>query len=278
MTQTSSNINFKVIIVIYNNKCEISNSISSILGLNKRCVEIVVCDNSTKKEISKNNEQFCKLQKVQYINMQGNAGLSRAYNRALMQTSSNQWVVLFDQDTIVDSTYFDELEKSILIYPNTTIHVPVVKSKGVQISPCVMKGHVVKKMTVTRYGLYNNITAINTGMAIRASVFEKTGNYNEMIFLDYVDHYFIRNFSKYYHNIAVFKCILEQEFSDHDHSDLKSDVARFKIYKKDFYLFCKDSISGQIYYLFKIIYRTLKLTLYHKSLVFIKKLLEVPLQ
>ena len=269
---------FRVVIVIYNCECEVSKCISSILGLNNQCVELLICDNSTIAETAKKNEQFCKLQKIHYINMQGNAGLSKAYNRALIQISPDQWLVLFDQDTIVNPTYFDKLEKSILFYPNTFIHVPVVKSKEVQISPCVIKGHVVTRMTVTHYGLHSNITAINTGMAIRASVFEKTGNYNEVIFLDYVDHYFIRNFNKLYHNMAVFNCTLKQEFSDHDHSDLKTDVARFIIYKKDFYLFCKDSISGHIYYLCKIFYRSLKLTLYHKSLVFIKQLWEVPLK
>ena len=269
---------FKVVIVIYNSECEASKSIVSILNLNKRCVELVVCDNSTKAEMTKKNEQFCKIQKVHYINMQGNAGLSKAYNRALLPISSDQWVVLFDQDTIVNPTYFAELEKSILVYPNTYIHVPIVKSKEVQISPCVMKGHVVKRMTVTNYGLYSNITAINTGMAIKASVFDETGNYNEMIFMDYLDHDFIRNFKKYYNDIAVFNCILEQEFSDHDHSNIKTDIARFMIYKKDFSVFCRDNLSGHIYYTCKIIYRTLKLTVYHKSLVFIKKLLEVPLK
>lgn len=269
---------FKVVVVIYNCECEVSKSILSILSLDKKCVELVVCDNSTKAEITKKNLQYCKIHKVHYINMLGNAGLSRAYNRAIMQMSHDDWVVLFDQDTAVNSTYFDELEKSILVYPKTYIHVPVVKSKEVQISPCVMKGHVIKRMTVTNYGLNSNITAINTGMAIMTSVFDKTGNYNEMIFMDYLDHYFIRNFKKHYNNIAVFDCILEQEFSDHDHTNIKTDVARFVIYKEDFYIFCKDTIPGKVYYTCKMIYRALKLAVYHKSIVFIKILMEVPLK
>ena len=277
-TTRTSNINLRVVIVIYNSECEVSKSLSSILKLNKKSLELFVCDNSTRAEIISKNELFCSMQQVHYINMQGNAGLSRAYNRALMQISHDKWVVLFDQDTYVNPTYFDELEKSILLHPNIYIHVPVVKSKGVQISPCLMIGHAVKRMKVTNYGLYSNITAINTGMAIRASVFEKTGNYNELIFLDHLDHYFIRNYRKFYKEIAVFHCILEQEFSDHDHSNIQVDVARFIIYKKDFYIFCKDSISGHIYYMSKILYRTLKLTAAHKSFVFIEKLLEGPLK
>lgn len=269
---------FKVVIVIYNSECETSKCTTSILDINNKCVDLVICDNSTRAEIVLKNEQFCKLQKIDYINMHGNAGLSGAYNRALLQISKEQWVVLFDQDTIVTSNYFDELEKSILTYPDTYIHVPVVKSNEVQISPCTMKGHVVKRMTVTNYGLYSTITAINTGMAIRTSVFEKTGNYNELIFLDYLDHDFIRNFRKYYKTIAVFNCILEQEFSDHEHSNLEADVARFKIYKKDFYIFCKDSVSGHIYYRCKIIYRALKLSVYHKNSIFLKRLLGVPIK
>ena len=265
---------FNCIILVYNTKCENSNCIISILELDENLLEIYVCDNSTNSDIKKNNYKFCESMKLYYIDMKGNCGLSKAYNKALSKIENDGWVLIFDQDTIVSPNYFHELNKSIANYPNTYIHVPIVKSRGIRISPSVMRGYSVKSLAINNYGLYSNVTAINTGMAIKSCVFEKIGNYNEEIFMDYLDHYFIRKYNKYFKNIAIFNCELAQEFSDHDHSDICKDLARFIIYKKDFYHFCNDSVYGYIFYLFKITYRAIKLSIYHKNIVFIRKLFE----
>jgi len=257
------------IVVLYNTKCEDSLGVNTLIEPKLHNLKIVICDNSEKVDIKENNKRFCNKLEIEYIDMKGNLGLSKAYNKALTRINHDSWFVIFDQDTIVNPNYFHELNKSIANYPNTYIHVPIVKSRGIRISPSVMRGYSVKSLAINNYGLYSNVTAINTG---KSCVFEKIGNYNEEIFMDYLDHYFIREYNKNFKNIAIFNCELAQEFSDHDHSDICKDLERFIIYKKDFYHFCNDSVYGYIFYLFKITYRAIKLSIYHKNIVFIRKL------
>jgi rhamnosyltransferase len=89
-------------------------------------------------------------------------------------------------------------------------------------------------------------------------------------FLDCIDHHFVKLYKKSGGKIAVFNCKLEQAFSGDDHSDWEKDYCRFLIYKKDFYLFCRDSFTGKIYYFLKIVMRALRLSLIYKNIAFIK--------
>lgn len=265
---------FHCIVVIYNTRCEGSLSLNSLFMIKLVNLKILVCDNSTKFNIKDANVRYCNKYGIEYMDMKGNVGISKAYNKALSKIDNDNWVVIFDQDTEIPREYFDELNNSILKYPHVYIHVPVVKSNNTQISPCLISNYNVKKTTLESPGLYRHITAINSGMAIRRDVFYKVGGYNEDIFLDYLDHYFIREYKKHFKEIALFNCTLVQSFSDADHSNISSDLNRFKIYKKDFYQFCKDSITGKMFYIIKLFYRSIKLSIFHRNVVFLKCLIE----
>lgn len=274
MTDRRYIVNIKCVIVIYNMQCEDSRCLVSILKLKTQKLNLIVCDNSNVSLFKKNNREFCEENHIEYIDMQGNHGLSRAYNKALTKVEKNEWVVLFDQDTRISNNYFVELEKSVNTYPHIYIHVPIVKSEKLLMSPSLASKYKVSKTTITKPGLYTDITAINSGMAINRKVFTRVGKYNEEIFLDYLDHYFIRQYKKEYDQIALFNCVLNQEFSNNDHSNITRDLTRFKIYKDDFYQFCKDSARGKLFYLTKILYRAFKLSYLHHNAVFIKSLVE----
>lgn len=268
---------FNCIFVIYNLDIKISVSLKSVtkaiipkdFGLT-----IWVCDNTVKQWIKDENKVVCNNRNWAYFDMGGNLGLSKAYNRALAEIPENEWVVLFDQDTLIPENFFVELLKSIKKYPSILMHVPYVESLGKRISPSVIYGHVIRNGKKIKDGENNEITAINSGMAMHKSIFSKTGLYDERFFLDCIDHHFVKLYKKSGGKIAVFNCKLEQAFSGDDHSDFEKELHRFKIYKNGFYLFCMDSFGGKIYFILKITLRALKLSFIHKNKAFFMALFE----
>ncbi len=265
---------FHSVLVIYNEKCTKSPSVNYLVSQRVVLSSFILCDNSTDESIKKNNRLFCEKSNIVYIDMKGNMGLSKAYNKAISLISDHEdnWVVFFDQDTRILPDFFEQLESSIKEHPDIYIHVPYVLSsqKGIQISPSKIFGYHVKRRSYPRAaGVYFDSTAINTGMAVKRCVFSKVGKYNEELFLDYIDHYFIREYKKYFKGIVLFNARLMQEFSDHEQKDFDAEVKRFMIYKRDFYVFCKNSFWGRFYYFAKITFRSFKLSLKHKNITFL---------
>lgn len=255
------------VIVLYNKKLGNLDNIRLLSKVNINA-KFIVCDNSENDNIKFVNNRFCEEHNIKYIDMKGNKGLSRAYNEAIKELDNGDWMIIFDQDTNIPQDYFVKLIRSINNYPNINIHVPIVKSIRWQMSPSKLKKYKVKRINHCRPGTYTDITAINSGMVINKKVFDLIGKYNERIFLDYLDHFFIKKYRKHFKEIAVFDSVLNQDFSDEDHSDFSRDLNRFRTYSKDFYEFCKDSIEGRVYYYIKISYRAAKLSMLHKKFDF----------
>jgi Predicted glycosyltransferases len=261
---------------MFNNECGKSKTCKALANLNESDynIKITVVDNST---IITENNDFCTLHGWNYIKMNGNEGISKAYNRALDSIDNlNCWIVIFDQDTEISEDYFNKAIKSIKENSKSLIHVPIVKDDVGILSPCYMKRYAVKRFKSVKEILIfpNYISTINTGMIINGKIFDDKLRYNEGLFLDYVDHDFIKNFRETSGNIKIFDCILFQNFSDNDHKNINSDIKRFKIYFRDFKVFCSDSFIGRTYYLLKIIYRAVKLSYLYKNIIFIRMLFE----
>ena len=75
-------------------------------------IDVIVCDNSTEPT---SNREVVEADGGTYIFMDGNHGLSKAYNAALDQMimDPQDYVILFDQDTIVNDDYFQCVRHSI---------------------------------------------------------------------------------------------------------------------------------------------------------------------
>lgn len=62
--------------------------------------------------------------------MNGNAGLSKAYNRALDYLKDEDGIVIwFDDDTNVTQEYFDALELNAKEFKDSDIFVPVIQGQ-----------------------------------------------------------------------------------------------------------------------------------------------------
>jgi len=247
------------IIVAYNSSCQDS---ISYRRLNEKGIDIVVCDNSTSdygnKEIVENDHNI-------YVSMGGNKGLSKAYNAALDRIGSQyKFICLFDDDTDMGDDYFNK----VLEYINSSsaeIFLPVVKTKTRILSPCQFK----KKRAVEVKDLdhidKDNISAINSGMIINAHVFDNY-RYNENIFLDYIDHDFMREMNKQHRKVQIMMDnVLNQDFSMETNS-LESSYKRLCILNHDLKEYYKEDY---LMYVYQITAYKLVMINQHKSLKFL---------
>lgn len=253
------------VVVVYNISCSQSKTCQCLTE--QKDINVMVMDNSTR---DYQNEQYCLQQGWSYYSMQGNKGLAKAYNRVLDELDKKQGIVVwFDDDTIVPKGYFNELSIAVQNHPEADIFVPKIYDEKAMLSPCLIKGYSVSRLAdADDYNSLENLTAINTGMACRLSLFEHY-RYDERYFLDCIDHAFIRDMKKRGHNIFVFNTKLAHRFSDNIHDNKQADMTRFKIFARDFALFCSNDIAGRCFYIYKMLARGFKLCLLHKSIAFL---------
>ena len=261
-----------VIIVIYNMNCNDSITLNYIDKISCRDdVDVVICDNSTNDHTL--NQKYCNTKNYNYINMDGNKGLSKAYNAAIKSIPSDDaWIILFDQDTEISEDYFAKMVLSIKKFPSVLVHVPIVVDGEGILSPTKISHYSIKRVKDPHINS-SQLSAINSGMLINLKVFENIGLYEEKLFLEYIDHYFIRKYKEKNGEIIVVDTKLFQNFSENDHTNIESDLKRFSIYLSDFKIFCNTSFYGKLFYYAKVLYRGLKLSLIYKDLSFIKKVL-----
>lgn len=177
------------IVVVYNKRIEDSLTCRNILKFsNEYNIKICVVDNSTQ---SNDNLTFCEKKGIQYISMNGNAGLSKAYNMAIEKNRLSDVFVLFDDDTNVTKSYFDVLKKDLSSFPDVDIFAPIIRGQdGVIYSP--NESNFLKNKLVLNKSLEvskEKFNAIASCLAIRSRIFDGY-RFNEILFLDQVDQNF----------------------------------------------------------------------------------------
>lgn len=231
------------LVVIYNKECKDSVACQCLRTIEN--IRVIIVDNST---IQTTNAGFAQKNDWKYVSMGGNFGLAKAYNRGIeLAEVQNSIICLFDDDTEVDKNYFEELMQKEREEPDTKLFLPLVYDEIGLLSPSVIKGLVVSRVTDISDIEAENINGINSGMAIRRDVFNDY-RYDEKYFLDYIDHAFVRDMKSRGCVISIFEAKLRQAFFANSHSDIGAVIRRFKIFKKDFKRFCEISAEGYRYY------------------------------
>lgn len=237
------------LIVIYNKYC--CNSISfNYIKKYKSRLNIIIFDNS---ESDYGNRKYCKENKIKYYTLNKNIGLSRAYNYVLekIRINNNDYLLILDDDTILNDEYIDEVLRKVH-ESKFDLLLPVVKSNERIISPSkIIFGCRVKQIKTLDEINDNNITGINSGMVIRTSVYNLI-KYNDKMFLDYVDHEFMRKVRAKKLKINVLESVIYQNFFMDEKSNIKTAMKRFNIYKKDFKKYC-DICGNNLFYRISIL-------------------------
>lgn len=259
-------MNFKCIVVLYN--VNYKESISYMDLIQTECykqgkMKIICVDNSVK---DFGNGELMSVQNHFYIDMCGNKGLPKAYNAAieyLMKKNANDesLIVLLDDDTHIGNEYFEKMEKAS--QTDCEIYLPIVIDQLGILSPSIMRRYRCRRCTRLEQINDRNICGINSGMAIRSRVFENY-RYNEDMFLDYVDHYFIRDMKQSGKKIKIVDTILQQNFSSLTDS-YEQTLKRFQIFKKDIKIFYARNVVDKIICFYIILRRKIGIFLKFKK-------------
>lgn len=246
------------IIVVYNKNVKDSTTYQCLKA--QKSLRIIVCDNSTS---DYRNKDIVQTDGYFYVDMHGNAGLSKAYNKALNVISEENpemkgYVALFDDDTFIPEAYFSKLREDIR-EKHSDIFLPIVRDEVGILSPSVMKKYYCHRAPENVWKIKKQeLCGINSGMAIRLRLF-KNYRYDERIFLDYVDHGFIRDMRKKHRKVSIMDVEIRQTFSSNTDNKEKSMI-RFQIFKKDINEFYREGFWNRFFFYYVITRRKMQLT------------------
>lgn len=240
-------VKFFAVVVLYNTFVNDSITIRNLKRIHRHSIDIIVVDNSTQ---SLNNEQETKMNNWIYLSMNGNQGLSKAYNRALDYLKDKRGIVIwFDDDTNVTQEYFDSLEQNAKEFKDFDIFVPVIQGQdGKYWSP--NEARFFKNKQIKTCGQYipnEKINAINSCLAVRLNVYNSY-RYDEALFLDQVDHNFFYDQRKLKRKVKILNVVIHHNFSTKSKmKNIDSLKTRYRIMIPDFLTYSSKTKSK--YYL-----------------------------
>lgn len=242
-----------ILIVIYNKRIIDSLSYNSLKMDNS--FNFIIFDNS-KSEYINFNKKFCQLNSIKYYTLNKNVGLSKAYNYVVdkIEKNYNNYLVILDDDTPLTNEYVTQL-KSATKEAKYDVYLPVIYSHNKIISPANVQFNCrIKMLNNLKELKMDKISAINSGMVIRTEVF-KEFNYNENMFLEYIDHDFMKKIRNYKKTVQLMNTTLEQNYSRFQYNKVENELFRFAIYLNDFKIYCKDCHNLLFYYISTLKYR-----------------------
>lgn len=236
------------VIVVYNKYINESLTLKSLCHCNVSHDSILVIDNST---TDYNIASYCKENHYMYHSMNGNAGLSKAYNRALKILlpimNKDDLVIWLDDDTEITPEYFSKL---IIQAENCVadIFLPIIVGQdNVIYSPNeygFFKGHFMKSFNDDVN--LKKINGINSCLAVRCNVYE-TYRYTESLFMDLIDNQFFDDMRKQNRGFCIIKSVIHQSFFQRgEHIDSDTVLSRLKIKYKDFMVYARKKGFGYL--------------------------------
>lgn len=171
------------IIVLYH--CETEKILKLINSLiNQVNYIILVKNDATDFDIRELNDN----KKIFLINLMNNYGIAYAQNKGVEKAKElNAELLLFsDQDTIYPNNFSVLIKEKIKEYPSKIIYAPVFYNlTKQQIEPLSIN---MNEISIPKDEKYISVFhAISSGTVIFFKDFEEIGNYNEDLFIDYVD-------------------------------------------------------------------------------------------
>ena len=212
------------VLVIYNQ--HLSDCPSFYSASKESDVQLLVVDNSTD-ELFQNQEE-ARRAGAWFLSMDGNQGLAKAYNAAFdfLRCKNGDWVVLLDDDTEIPKEYWKELQKA----KPDSIQLPIVKTIREQmISPAEIRFDLPRP--AKELNAIKEITGINSGMAIPKNLTDSY-RYDERLFLDFIDHQFLKDMKNKGIKICILPVQLRQRFSA-DQPEKSAALVRLQIQMHD---------------------------------------------
>ena len=239
-----------IVVVIYKTDLKKISVIESILleMRKKTSLELLVFENSSRK----NQDQLIRNREGYYLYQQTeNIGTSGAYSFAIdfFKSLNCNYVALFDQDSIIDSNYFKQLNNCYSL-TSFSVAVPKVISKNRQISPTYFNlfwGPVLKDKFLQKNKFD---TSISTGSIHSISLIASFQPFPKELWLDYFDHWLFWMYDKNKVDIQFMNYEITHDLSIHELKDISNSRLK-NIYTSERYFFCNQlgGLSMIAYYL-----------------------------
>lgn len=228
-------------------------------------VTYYVLDNSDAEEKVIVNRKYIEgLNDAKYINMGGNKGLPRAYNRLFdfAKEDNLDWVVTSDQDTSYPHNYLEELKD--LSEMGDCVLAPVVKNSRGQMSPFNISAGLRSGKKERYY--------INSGLCYSKKTFSKI-SFNENLFLDFVDYDIVNGLRNKSVQIFEMSSVLRQDFSGVTKTDRNTALLRYRIIIRDAAGYIRSWPEYRARTVYSMVKRGIHLTIMYKDPTFMKALI-----
>ena len=234
---------YYVSIVVYNKECKDSLTCRQLEHIKNDNIRIIVADNST---INNDNRRYCKIRNWIYIPMNGNKGLSCAYNKVLEKINcynSNCFIIWMDDDTEINEKYFEELSKKIESGDDSDIYAPIIYDNNNVIYSPNERGFLKNKLIKSSEQKINQnlFNAINSCLAVKSSLY-KNYRYDERLFMDSVDQKFCEDMCSRHAKFSKINVEIKQNFFQRSNTLTADEVwRRYKIRIHDFMIYANKN-------------------------------------
>jgi GT2 family glycosyltransferase len=189
-------IQIQCVIVLYNTAPTDSQTICSLISCYKQHrglaeqLSVLIYDNSP---YSQKPSSIKGLGEAEYFHDGANGGLAAAYNYALTIARQReiQWLLLLDQDTLLEVGLFLALSREICATPSPSVcaFVPKLVRDEFILSPQIVERFRNKPVSRHFFGLSSRpLTALNSAACLRVDAAVQVGGFPHEYWLDYLDH------------------------------------------------------------------------------------------
>lgn len=238
------------VVVVYNKSIEDSITLNSFRENAIPNENVIVVDNSTS---DYGVGSYCQSLNYRYISMNGNAGLSKAYNKSLDYLRSiakpDDLVVWLDDDTNITKEYVEILKQEAIKNIECDIFMPIIIGQdGVIYSPNegrFMRSRFMKSPNDEID--MSKINGINSCLAVRYRLY-KNYRYTEDLFMDLTDNQFFDDMRKNNASVNIIRTVIHQSFFQRgDNANINSVIGRFRLRIADFMIYARKKGLGYLF-------------------------------
>ena len=247
-------------------------SLNQSLKKNNSTIDWFVYDNSP---IS--NQDFKSSQDLKIIVRldTSNPGVSKAYNEGFKVAKSlgKKWMLLLDQDTQFPSSTVEKYHEALNTYGQESCFVPQLVDQVGIISPFKFRlGNGIRISSVMDgVQFFDRIQFVNSGLMISVNAFSQAGGYDEDFPLDFSDYAFIERIRTQYRSFVLVPLTAHHGHSSQVDISLQVELKRFNTFVTASKVFRKKYHPRNTFVVLRPLLRALKLSIRHRTLVFIKQ-------
>jgi GT2 family glycosyltransferase len=260
-----------IIIVLYNENLfnsktfiSLNNAIGGNIS-NEFNFHLIIYDNSFESQIINEATNF---NSFEYVHNSKNVGLAIAYNYALNYANLKgySWLLLLDQDTILEDLFFINLGLDLnSLNQDYVAIVPTAFSNDKLLSPYTpLRGNRFLSIDKIKNKSNLQIYAVNSGTLISTKFLSQIGGFDEVFWLDYLDHWLFLQIHFNKKLVYVSKNVIEHDISILNYTTL--NIKRYKNILRAESIFVSRyfNYSDIIFYKINLLFRLFKVSFIYK--------------